>query len=52
MFGRKRKNKESPKEQDYKEQLISDLHTLKLVIGLSRVEKEILDEAINYIETH
>ena len=32
------------------EQLISDLTTLKIIIGLSNYERGIIDRAINYIE--
>lgn len=46
------KKKKQNKEEDDKEQLISDLLTVRVVLGLSRTEKEIIDNAIKYIEAH
>lgn len=46
------KKKKQNKEEDDKEQLISDLLTVRVILGLARTEKEIIDNAIKYIETH
>lgn len=52
MFRLFKKKQQNKKEDEYKEQLISDLNTIKLVVGLSRTEREIINNAIKYIETH
>ena len=35
-----------------REELIAQLYAIKLAAGLSRGDKEIIDAAIEYIETH
>lgn len=37
-------------DEDSIEQLISDLYAMRVITGLSRHEKEIIDKAIDYIE--
>lgn len=37
-------------DDDSTEQLISDLHAMRVIIGLSYHEKEVIDKAIAYIK--
>lgn len=50
FFKPKEQPKRSKEDEEKLEQLVTDLTSLKMIVGLNRTEREIINKAIDYIE--